>query len=312
MNVLLHRPLFPGALERLRAAAPEAEFRHEPAAAGLAAQRDWAEVLYGNPPAAMLRDWPRLRWLQIVSSGFDEYAALAGGPVTVTTAHGVHAAPLAQQVLMAMLMYARGQLHFGACQRAARWDRNPAVPFRLAGQTVGLVGCGLIAHEFAALAAPLGLRVRAVRRTPGAGAAGIERVDGLDALDDLLAASDHVVMTLPLTTETRGLLDARRVGLMKRGAYFYNVARGGLVDESALLARLADGSLGGAAMDVFATEPLPADSPWWQAPNALVFPHIGGHHRDLGQDTLALFADNLARRGRGEPLRNVADFRRGY
>jgi len=312
MNVLLHRPLAPGALERLRAAAPGAEFRHEPAAAGLAAHRDWTEVLYGNPPAALLRDWPRLRWLQIVSSGFDEYAALAGGPVTVTTAHGVHAAPLAQQVLMAMLMFARGQLHFGACQREARWDRNPAVPFRLAGQTVGLVGCGLIARELAAVAGPLGLRLRAVRRSPGPAPDGVERVDGLAGLDDLLAGSDHVVVTLPLTAATRGLLDARRVGLMRNGAYFYNVARGGLVDEAALLVRLADGSLGGAAMDVFATEPLPPDSPWWHARNALVFPHIGGHHRDLGADTLELFADNLARRARGEALRNVADFGRGY
>jgi len=312
MNVLLNRPLPTGALERLQHIAPAATFRHELKPDALSGQLDWAEAIYGNVAASALANRPRLRWVQIVSSGFDEYASLAGGPVVVTTAHGVHAQPLAQQVLMAMLMFARGQLHFGECQRVAKWDRNPAVPFRLAGQTLGFVGYGLIAQELAGLGARLGLKMTAVRRTPGLCPPELTGIAGLDGLDALLKASDHVAVTLPLTSETRGLLDARRVGLMKPGAYFYNVARGGLVDEAALLARLADGSLGGVAMDVFAQEPLPADSPWWHAPRALIFPHIGGHHRDLAADTFEVFADNLARYVAGRPLRNVADFDRGY
>jgi len=120
------------------------------------------------------------------------------------------------------------------------------------------------------------------------------------------------VVTLPLTPETKNLIDARRVGLLKTGSYFYNVARGGLVDEPALLDRLRDGSLGGAALDVFAQEPLAPTSPWWSAPRTLVFPHIAGHHRDLSTDTFNVFAANLTRYVAGRPLDNIADFSRGY
>lgn len=299
-------------MDRLRRIAPQATFRHETRADVLSACLDDAEIVFGNPPAAALVNRGRLRWLQIVSSGFDDYVALAGGSVVVTTAHGVHSHAIAQQVLMAMLMFARGQLHFGECQRTAKWDRNPAVPFRLRGQTLGFVGYGLIAQELAPWGAALGLRLIAVKRTPGDCPAELARLSDLSGLDELLEQSDHVVVTLPLTAATRGLLDARRVGRIKAGAFFYNVARGGLVDESALLARLADGSLRGAAMDVFAQEPLPPDSPWWRAPRCLVFPHIAGHHRDLGEDTFELFAENLTRYVAGQPLRNVADFNRGY
>jgi len=312
MNVLLLRPLPPGALDLLARIAPRATFRHEPKADGLEPNLDWADVIFGNPPPAALTSRARLRWLQIVSSGFDDYAVLAGGSVIVTTAHGVHTQALGQQVLMAMLMFARGQLHFGECQRQAKWDRNPAVPFRLKGQTVGFVGYGLIAKELASFGTLLGLRMIAVKRTSGECPQELQELSDLGGLDSLLAQSDHLIVTVPLTRETRGLLDARRVALIKPGAHFYNVARGGLVDETALLARLADGSLGGAAMDVFAQEPLPADSPWWRAPRSLLFPHIAGHHRDLAADTFELFADNLARYAAGHPLRNVADFGRGY
>lgn len=312
MNILLHRPLPAGALETLRRIAPAAEFRHETNGAAIAPHLDWAEVVFGNPAPALLRDRPNLRWLQIVSSGFDEYASLAGQPVMVTTAHGVHAASISQQVIMAMLMFARGQMHFGECQRNRKWDRNPAIPFRLEGQTLGLVGYGSIGRALARFAPLLGLRPIAVKRTAAPCPPELAMLDDLGGLDALLAESDHIVVTLPLTDGTRNLLDARRVGLFKAGGYFYNVARGGLVDEPALLARLENGTLGGAALDVFAKEPLPPESPWWQAPRTLVFPHIAGHHRDLATDTFQLFARNLARYVDRKPLENVADFQRGY
>ena len=312
MNILLNRPLPAQALETLHRIAPTAEFRHELKSEALASHLDWSEVIFGNPPAALLQDRPNLRWLQIVSSGFDEYASLAGKSLIVTTAHGVHAKPIAQQVMMSMLMFARGQLHFGECQRLSKWDRNPAIPFSLSGQTMGLVGYGMSGQELARFAPLLGLRAVAVKRTAGPCPPELERLDALDGLDALLKESDHVVVTLPLTPETRHLLDARRVTLIKTGAYFYNVARGGLVDEAALLTRLQQGSLGGAALDVFAQEPLPAENVWWTAPRTLVFPHIAGHHRDLGADTFALFAANLTRYVAGEKLENIADFSRGY
>jgi len=312
MNILLLRSLPDDALATVRRVAPGAVIRHELNASAGQSHLDWAEVVFGNPPAALLLNRANVRWLQIVSSGFDEYAALRESAIALTTAHGVHARPIAQQVLMAMLMFARGQLHFSECQRAGKWDRNPAIPFRLTGQTLGLVGYGLIGHELAGFASLLGLRVIAVKRTLSSCPPELARLETLDGLDRLLQESDHVVVTLPLTDATRNLLDARRVELIKPGAYFYNVARGGLVDETALLQRLRDGSLAGAALDVFAQEPIPADSPWWAAPRTLVFPHIAGHHRDLGSDTFDLFAENLGNYVQGRPLRNQADFSRGY
>jgi len=312
MHVLLNRPLPPGGLERLQRIAPAATFRHETSADAIMPLLDWADVVYGNLPARALAGRPRLRWLQIVSSGFDDYAALAGGPVTVTTAHGVHAAAIAQQVLMAMLMFARGQLHFGECQRQRRWDRNPAIPFLLKGQTLGLVGYGAVGQHLVAPATLLGMRIAAVRRHAGECPPALASVSDLGGLDELLTSSDHLVVTLPLTPATRGLLDAGRIRRVKPGAYVYNVGRGGIVDEAALRARLEDGSLGGAAMDVFADEPLPPESPWWSAPRAILTPHIAGHHRDLAADVFEVFADNLNRFVTGRPLCNVADFGRGY
>ena len=312
MNILLHRVLPPEARSTLAQIAPGADLRRHPGPDGLEAQLDWAEVVFGNPPAALLAGRPNLRWLQIVSSGFDEYASLAGAGIVVTTAHGVHARPIAQQVVMAMLMFSRGQLHFGECQRLGKWDRNPAIPFRLDGKTLGFVGYGLIAREVVRFAPLLGLRAIAVKREAGPCPPELARLDSLDGLETVLRESDHLVVTLPLTPGTRNLLDAGLVGRLKSGSYLYNVARGGILDETALLGRLRDGSLGGAALDVFAQEPLPPESPWWSAPRTLIFPHIAGHHRDLGADTFGLFADNVSRYIAGRPMRNVADFARGY
>ena len=312
MNVLLLRPVPPGAIQTLRERVAQVEIRASPDTRSLEAALDWAEVIFGNPPAALLRNRANLRWVQIVSAGFDEYASLAGSGVMLTTAHGVHSLAIAQQLMMAMLMFARGQIHFGACQRRRQWDRNPAVPFSLRGQVVGLLGYGSIAREFARMGRLLGVRMRAIRRTPGACPDELEALDPVERLDDLLGHSDHLIVTLPYTKETRGLIDARRVAEIKRGAFFYNVARGGLVDEPALIARLQEGSLGGAAMDVFEREPLPPDSAWWDAPNTLVFPHIAGHHRDLNTETFALFAGNLVRYAARQPLRNEANFQLGY
>lgn len=274
----------------------------------------WAEVVFGNPPAEMLLDRPNLRWLQIVSSGFDEYASLADKPVVVTTGSGVHAPSIAQQVLMSMLIFARGQLQFWEAQNSRTWNRDPSLPFRLAGQTVGFVGYGLVAREIARMAGALGMRSIAVKRTPAPCPPELERLDVCDdsGLEKLLNESDHVVLALPITAESQNLLDAGRVAMVRDGAFFYNVARGGIVDEPALLKRLHDGSLGGAAMDVFAREPLPEDSPWWDAPRTLVFPHVAGHHRDLHLDVFERFADNFARYVEGRPLQNVANFARGY
>ncbi len=314
MNIFLFRPLLPPVLDRLRRDYPQCEFFQTTDSSVLESQIDRVEVLFGNAPASLLARAPRLRWVQIVSSGFDEYAVLAGTGVALTTAHGVHAPFLAQHILMSMLMFARGQPYFDTCRQERRWDRNPVIPFSLAGQTVGFVGLGTTARELLRFLPPLGLRAIAVRRAPSP-AEGVDRVDGLDGLDGLdrlISESDHLVLTLPLTRDTGNLIDSRRIRLLRQGAFLYNASRGGLVDEAALLDRLHSGTLGGAALDVFQQEPLPADSPWWIAPRSIITPHIAGHHRDLGVATLDLFEQNLRHFLDDRPLKNIADFTRGY
>lgn len=310
MNVLLYRDLASDQVARLGQAFPSLVFRQTVKRDDLA--DDWAEVIFGNPPADLIATASRLRWLQIVSSGFDEYVSLRNTKITVTTAHGVHASIIAQHTLATILWFARGQPHLAERQRAHVWDRRPAVPQDLARQTVGIVGYGEIGRALVKMLAPIGPRILAVKREPASAPPGVESLNGLDGLDELLAVSDHVVVTLPLTEQTRGLLDAGRLAKMKQGAVLHNVARGGIVDETALLARLADGSLGGAALDVFAQEPLSGDSPFWDLPNVIVTPHLAGHHRDLGIPILERFRTNLQRYLDGQPLLHVADFNRGY
>ena len=312
MNILLFRDLPVRAVDEVLRIVPGATVRQVSKVDELPALLDGTQVIFGNPPPKLLLGRAELRWLQIVSSGIDEYQPLAGTGVQVTTAHGVHSAAIAQHTLMTILMLARGQLYFAQRQREAKWDRLPSMPLSLRGQTIGFVGYGSIARELVAFTSLLGLRAIGVKRESAACPFELMRLDTLEGLDALLVESDHVVITVPLTTATRGLLDARRIALLKRGGCVYNVARGGLLDEDALRARLLEGSLRGAAIDVFATEPLPPESPWWSMPNCIVTPHVAGHHRDLGRAVFERFLENLECYVAGEPLRSVANFARQY
>jgi phosphoglycerate dehydrogenase-like enzyme len=312
MNVFVYRDLGAEIVEALRQEFPHAQFRQSINPKDLEAALNWAEVLFGNPPAQQIKGSPTLRWLQIVSSGFDEYAALRGHRIAVTTAHGVHAPIIAQHALTMILWFARGQPHLAQRQREHAWDRRPSIPTDLADQTVGLVGYGDVGRALARMLQPIGPTVVAAKRNPIATPPELDAIYGFDQLDALVAASDHVVIALPLTPQTRGIFGAARLAQCKRGANLYNVARGELLDEDALLVRLRDGSLGGAALDVFGTEPLPAVSPFWDLPNVVVTPHLAGHHRALGRGTLERFKANLRRYFAGEPLEHVADFERGY
>ena len=312
MNVLLFRDIAESTLAELRSEFASCDFRSTTDPKRLEAWLDWPAVVFGNAPAALLARSRSLRWLQIVSSGFDEYRALRGSSVTVTTAHGVHAHVIAQHLLLTFLLFVRGQLHFEECRRRRVWDRNPAVPQDPAALTVGLIGFGAVGCETARLLRPLGPRLIAAKRTASPTPPELDALYPWDRLDDLLAVSDHIMLALPLTEATRGILGAERLGRLKPGAVLHNIARGSLVDETALIAHLREGHLGGAALDVFAEEPLPASSPLWDLPNVVVTPHLAGHHRNLGRVLLARFKDNLRAYLRNEPLLKVADFARGY
>jgi phosphoglycerate dehydrogenase-like enzyme len=198
-----------------------------------------------------------------------------------------------------------------ADQRAHRWARFAGYDAR--GRTLGVVGLGAVGREVARLASAAGMRVVATRRSPDAAPVpGVARVYPPGELRRLLAESDDVALTVPGTPETAGLLGEAELRAMRPGAVLVNVARGSVVDEPALIRALRDGHLGGAALDVFATEPLPADSPLWDLPSVLVTPHSMSTSRGENDLVLDVFCDNLRRYLAGQPLHHVYDRARGY
>ncbi len=274
--------------------------------------RDWAELLAlaevlfdvdrPNVRAGLLERAPRLRWIQASSSGVGEWIrrlGLVDTPVLVTNAAGIHAVPLAEFALFAMLYFTKCMPRVQADRAARHWERFAGGLLR--GRTAGIIGMGAVGTEVGRAASGIGMRVLGVRRSSMP-----------DELQRLLAESDFVVVCAPYTVDTDTLLNEAALRSMKLGAVLINIARGSLVDEDALLAALRSGHLGGAALDVFRHEPLPPESPFWSEPNVLITPH--SMSTAVGENDLLvdLFCDNLRRYLHGEPLRNLVDKARGY
>ena len=257
---------------------------------------------------------PRLRWIHSASAGVDRVAtpAVRERGLTVTNARGVFSRPIAEYVVMMSLAVARRLPQLLELQRERTWQ--PLRGRELSELTIGIVGYGSIGVEIARLLAPFGCRIIATRRHPDRGAGDGVRVDllGLDRLDQLLAISDIVVVAAPLTDETAGLIGAEQLGRMREDAWLINIARGRLVDELALRRALEAGWIGGAVLDVFGEEPLPADSPLYRTPNLVITPHTSWASDRVVERTVELFVDNLQRDLGGEPLRNVVDLAAGY
>ncbi len=279
------------------------------------------EVLFTNPviPADILSRAPRLEWVQLTSAGVDRLldSELVRSKVKVATASGMHAVPIGEYVLGAMLAFAKGLPRAVRAQAERAW--RPYWPDELHGKTVGIVGLGAIGGHVAKLARALEMRVLAVRRSAGKRGTRHEARD-TDAhelvppseLAYVLSESDYVVIAAPLTAETRGMIGERELRSMKTTAVIINIARGAIIDEAALVRALKDGWIAGAALDVFEREPLPQESELWGLENVMVTPHIAGGTPRYLELAVELFCDNLRRYLAGQPLRNVVDVKRGY
>jgi phosphoglycerate dehydrogenase-like enzyme len=263
----------------------------------------------------------RLRWLSSVAAGLEEIVtpALLARGVAVTNASGVHGPNIAEHVLAMILMFTRGLPRLYRAQLAHRWERNLSSrsdgPGELTGKTLVIVGLGRIGEAIAARARPFGVRIVALKRDPATrhdAAVAVAELLPMDALDEALGRADHVCLTVPLTRATHRLMDARRLARLRPSAYLYNVSRGAVIDEAALVAALRGGKLAGAGLDVFEQEPLPAESPLWDLDNVILTPHVSGATPLYYDRTAALFADNLDRFLAGQPLRNRFDPARGY
>jgi phosphoglycerate dehydrogenase-like enzyme len=263
----------------------------------------------------------RLRWVQAPAAGVGSllYPEMVASPVTLTSARGIRARPIAEHVLGVSIALAR-QFHVALRHQAKHeWaqdalEASGASTIRaLHGARMGIVGLGAIGREVALVAAHFGMRVTAIRRHTGQPVPpAVEDVLPPDRLPDLLGKSDVVVLCAPLTAATRGLIGAREVSQMKRGALLINVARGRLIVDEAVVEGLRSGQIGGAALDVFAHEPLDPASPYWDLPNVIVTPHTSGAMEDYWTPLVALFSENLRRFESGLPLVNVIDKAAGY
>jgi len=274
-----------------------------------------AEVLFDFGPLAMadrLPAWPKLRWIQATSAGVGQLAKRAGlterRDIVITTASGVHARPLAEFAVLAMLVFGKDVLRYQAEQRAHVWRRHAGE--EMTGKVAAVVGAGRIGREVARLLRALDVHVIGVVRTLRERAAAdvdADEVVAVDDLDAILPRVDAVVLATPHTPETEGLLDARRIALLPERAIVVNIARGDVVDEAALADALAAGRLRGAALDVFTTEPPPDTSPFWDLPNVLVSPHSASTVADENDRIVEIFCENLRAYLAGRPLRNVLD-----
>jgi phosphoglycerate dehydrogenase-like enzyme len=257
---------------------------------------------------------PRLRWIQLTSAGADRLlgSGFVEGGITVTTASGLHATPIGEFVIGAMLMWAKGAPRTMRAQLRREWVRF--APTEFFGKTVGIVGMGHIGAEVARLAKAFGCRVVASRRSVDAPATH-EHADALLPPGDLarlLGESDYVAVCVPLTPETRGLIGERELRAMKPTAFLVNIARGAVIDEAALVVALREGWIAGAALDVFDREPLSAESPLWEMENVIVTPHVSGGTEIYNRRAVEIFTRNLRRYLAGEPLENTVDPSRGY
>lgn len=293
--------------EALAGAAPSIELLV--AGDGAAAVRLIADVdaLYGALTPDMLAAANRLRWVQTSMAGLERYMfpALIASPVMLTNARGLYSDVIADHVFSFVLAFARDLPCLLRAQQERRWlPQREVRTFQLQGLTAGIVGFGGIGAEVARRAHCIGMRVLAVDPAPHGTVEGVE-IWGPERLNELLARADFVVVCAPETPETRGLFDADHFALMKRGARFINIGRGRVVQLTALTAALESGHLAGAALDVYETEPLPADHPLWGMEQVLLTPHSAAYAVPVEERRLELVVDNVRRFVAGEPLRNV-------
>jgi phosphoglycerate dehydrogenase-like enzyme len=280
-----------------------------------------AEAYFGfGVPAELISAAPRLRWAHSASAG-------VGGSLTpefrasgalLTNSAGVYAEAMADTVVAGVFYFARGLDYAVHQQRDAKWDQTPFVTATARMREVQelrvlVIGAGGIGSAVARRLRALGCHTVGIRRRPELGIPdGFERVAGPNDVDAELSKADVVVLSAPLTGESRHLLDGRRLALLPDGAIVVNVARGALLEEAALIGALDSGRVRGAVLDVFAKEPLPVDSPFWRHPRVLVTPHVSGVSPRHWERALALFQENWRRWTAGEPLRNVVDLTAGY
>ncbi|MDA0225497.1 MAG: D-2-hydroxyacid dehydrogenase [Proteobacteria bacterium] len=268
-------------------------------------------MLAMNVPPGTLAKMPKLRWIQALTVGIDNWLARADlrESIALTCARGSHRVAMPENILGALFHLTKPYAQATIDQKDHRWVRHVSAP--LAGKTLGILGLGTIGQELAKKAAALELRVIGTKRSPAA-MANVERVYGPDEIDAVLGQSDFVLLLLPLTPQTDSLMNAERLKKMRPTAYLLNFGRGALVADDDLVAAVKAKTIAGAVLDVYRTEPLPAGHPFWGTAGITVMPHVGGLAAGRDEIVAGIFADNVRRFLNDEPLNALVERARGY
>jgi D-2-hydroxyacid dehydrogenase (NADP+) len=315
--------------QRLRQEFPQLEIVHLTSYEGVEQELRDAEIAIAwSLRPEQFKAAQKLRWIHSPTAAVHQlmFPELINSDVILTNSREVHGPVVAEHVIALIFALAKQIPQAVRLQQKHIWGqepmwRGPALsgsrrgprPREVTGATLGLVGVGSIGYEVAKSAAALGMHVIAMREHPEKGRPdGVEQVFAPSQFDGLLAQSDYVVLAAPLTSTTRNLIDAARLAKMKPDACLINVSRGPLVDEAALAQALRDRKIGGAALDVFASEPLPSESPLWDLENLLITPHTAALTEKLWERHYALISENLRRYLNHQPLLAVVDKQKGY
>jgi phosphoglycerate dehydrogenase-like enzyme len=310
----------------------------EPQIALLKKSLPGVEIVVGNSPeafegtaanASVLLNWSgslglfrkvfgmcrNLRWVHSRSAGLDKtlFPELTESSVPLTNGTGVFSAALGEFVLGAILYFAKDFRRMIRNQMAGRWEEFDVLP--VAGQTVGIIGYGDIGRATAARVRSLGMTVLALKRHVSQASAPdslVEKTFGPGQRAEMLSLCDYIVVSAPLTSETRGMIGAPELAAMKRSAVVINVGRGPVIDEKALIEALSTSRIKGAALDVFDEEPLPQGHPFYKLENVLLSPHCADHTPDWLDNAMKFFLEQFERYRKGEPLLNVVDKKLGY
>jgi phosphoglycerate dehydrogenase-like enzyme len=308
-------------LRRLRAETTGVELLAASDAADAVRQAADAEAVYGFNSPALYEAAPRLRWVQAGSAGVEGYPleTFRRRGITLTNAKVIYGIQLADHAMALVLAFSRQLPFLFRAQQRQDWvSRNNYPPGELDGQVLLVLGLGGTGVELARRAKAFGMRVLATRRRvaperPGPGRPDfVDEVHPPEALHALLPRADWLVVCLPLVPQTRNLLGAREIGLMKKSAYIICVTRGGIIDTEALVAALSAGGIAGAGLDVTDPEPLPPGHPLWTLDNVIITPHAAGHSPAAPERMVSLLCENVRRFAAGRDLLNVVDLELGY
>jgi phosphoglycerate dehydrogenase-like enzyme len=276
-----------------------------------------ADGFFGAPTPDVFRAAKRLRWVQAASAGVEwlyNVPELVESDVVVTSTRGAHAGTIGEHVFATLLTFTRQMRFFEQSQARHTWARaeGEARVQGLADKTLGIIGLGNIGRAVGARAAAFEMRVIGLDAQPIEVPPFVDQLWRFEQLHDFLPRVDVLVVSVPLTNETRGMLGPRELALLRPSAYLLVVSRGGILDEDALLSALRNHQLAGAGLDVAMREPLPADSPLWDLDNLIITPHVSAHSQRTMDLMWGIVSDNIGRFARGEPLLNLVDKRLAY